>query len=157
MLETTMNHPGSELSDMQGHVLSAAAQAQLYESIQLLLQEALADALGRLARPGGPQVAARREVASLKNAVLVDVRSRSDARELSTRTVSELLSRRERQVLERIAAGASNKSIARDLNLSPHTVKRHVANILDKLGATSRFEAGRALSKVSKVPGREFV
>jgi LuxR family maltose regulon positive regulatory protein len=31
--------------------------------------------------------------------------------------------------------------IARTLGLSPHTVKRHVANILDKLGARTRAQA----------------
>ncbi len=51
------------------------------------------------------------------------------------------LSARELQVLERIAAGDSNKLIARALDLSPHTVKRHVANILDRLGVASRREA----------------
>ena len=52
-----------------------------------------------------------------------------------------LLSTREREVLERIAAGDSNKIIARVLDISPHTVKRHVANILDKLGLASRGQA----------------
>ncbi|MEP7297886.1 MAG: LuxR C-terminal-related transcriptional regulator [Burkholderiales bacterium] len=51
------------------------------------------------------------------------------------------LSTREREVLERIAAGDSNKLIARALDISPHTVKRHVANILDKLGLASRGQA----------------
>ncbi|MGA0608805.1 LuxR C-terminal-related transcriptional regulator [Caldimonas sp. KR1-144] len=51
------------------------------------------------------------------------------------------LSAREREVLERIAAGDSNKVIARSLDLSPHTVKRHVANILDKLALASRGQA----------------
>ena len=51
------------------------------------------------------------------------------------------LSQREREVLQRIAAGDSNKMIARALSLSPHTVKRHVANILDKLGARTRSQA----------------
>jgi len=51
------------------------------------------------------------------------------------------LSPREAEVLDLIAAGASNKHIARELDLSPHTVKRHVANILDKLGVTSRGQA----------------
>jgi LuxR family maltose regulon positive regulatory protein len=51
------------------------------------------------------------------------------------------LSEREREVLERIAAGDSNKLIARAFQLSPHTVKRHVANILDKLGAQTRGQA----------------
>lgn len=52
-----------------------------------------------------------------------------------------LLSSREREVLERIAAGDSNKLIARVLDISPHTVKRHVANILDKLALESRGQA----------------
>ncbi|MBX3636039.1 MAG: transcriptional regulator [Rubrivivax sp.] len=51
------------------------------------------------------------------------------------------LSAREREVLEMIAAGDSNKLIARALDISPHTVKRHVANILDKLGLASRGQA----------------
>jgi LuxR family transcriptional regulator, maltose regulon positive regulatory protein len=51
------------------------------------------------------------------------------------------LSPRELEVLVRMAAGDSNKQIARALDLSPHTVKRHVANILDKLGLASRGQA----------------
>ena len=51
------------------------------------------------------------------------------------------LSPRETEVLARMAAGDSNKLIARAFELSPHTVKRHVANILDKLGAQSRGQA----------------
>ncbi|TXC67340.1 helix-turn-helix transcriptional regulator [Piscinibacter aquaticus] len=54
------------------------------------------------------------------------------------------LSSREREVLERIAAGDSNKVIARVLDISPHTVKRHVANILDKLALQSRGQAAAA-------------
>ena len=52
-----------------------------------------------------------------------------------------LLSQREREVLAFMAAGDSNKHIARALDISPHTVKRHVANILNKLGLDSRGEA----------------
>ncbi len=51
------------------------------------------------------------------------------------------LSEREREVLARIAVGDSNKLIARTFALSPHTVKRHVANILDKLGVSTRGQA----------------
>jgi len=51
------------------------------------------------------------------------------------------LSEREREALQRIAAGESNKLIARAFDLSPHTVKRHVANILGKLGVDTRGEA----------------
>jgi len=51
------------------------------------------------------------------------------------------LTRREREVLDLLAAGASNKVIARRLNLSFHTAKAHVASVLQKLGAGSRADA----------------
>lgn len=52
------------------------------------------------------------------------------------------LTPREREVIELIASGESNKAIAQALGLSLHTIKRHVANILMKLDVTSRFQAG---------------
>ncbi|ARN20198.1 LuxR C-terminal-related transcriptional regulator [Piscinibacter gummiphilus] len=55
--------------------------------------------------------------------------------------MAHTLSARERDVLARMAAGDSNKLIARAFDLSPHTVKRHVANILDKLQVASRGQA----------------
>jgi len=51
------------------------------------------------------------------------------------------LTPRETQVLRLVAAAASNKRIARELALSVHTVKRHVARVMTKLGVTSRAEA----------------
>ncbi len=51
------------------------------------------------------------------------------------------LSARETEVLTLIARGLSNKLIARELALSPHTVKRHVAHVLDKLDLASRSQA----------------
>lgn len=51
------------------------------------------------------------------------------------------LSAREREVLALLAEGQSNKLIARALDLSLHTVKRHVANILTKLSLDSRTQA----------------
>jgi LuxR family maltose regulon positive regulatory protein len=51
------------------------------------------------------------------------------------------LSAREVEVLGLIARGLSNKHIARELALSPHTVKRHVAHILEKLDVGSRSQA----------------
>jgi|SRR6478736_3072799 DNA-binding CsgD family transcriptional regulator len=52
----------------------------------------------------------------------------------------ELITARERQVLERLAAGGSNKSIARDLNISLATAKFHVGSLLTKLGARNRTD-----------------
>lgn len=51
------------------------------------------------------------------------------------------LTEREREVLDLLAQGLSNKVLARKLSLSAHTVKRHVANILDKLDCDNRGQA----------------
>lgn len=47
---------------------------------------------------------------------------------------------RERQVIELIAEGLSNKGIARRLKISPHTVKSHVRNIMEKLALHTRLQ-----------------
>ncbi len=51
------------------------------------------------------------------------------------------ISARELEVLHEIAAGRSNKEIAARLDVSPNTVKTHVARLLEKLGAGRRTEA----------------
>jgi len=51
------------------------------------------------------------------------------------------LSPREQEVLREIARGASNKEIARTLDIAETTVKIHVQHILRKLGLTSRVQA----------------
>src|SRR5947209_7430978 len=59
------------------------------------------------------------------------------------------LTRREQEVLRLLAAGASNQDIAQTLVISLDTVKKHVSNLLGKLGASSRTRAiiqARALS-----------
>ncbi len=56
---------------------------------------------------------------------------------------TELLTPREREVLEVIATGASDREIAQHLSLSVHTVKSHVRNILAKLHAANRRAAVR--------------
>lgn len=58
-----------------------------------------------------------------------------------TRDRLSTLTAREAEVLERIARGARNRQIAAELTISEFTVKRHVQNILEKLGLGSRREA----------------
>ena len=51
------------------------------------------------------------------------------------------VSEREFEVLTLLAAGRSNKEIANQLNVSPNTVKTHVAKLFEKLEAKRRTEA----------------
>ncbi len=53
----------------------------------------------------------------------------------------DTLSAREREILALIARGASNKLIARELDIAETTVKMHVQHILRKLGLSSRVQA----------------
>jgi DNA-binding CsgD family transcriptional regulator len=51
------------------------------------------------------------------------------------------ISDRELEVLTRLAAGRSNKEIANELNVSPNTIKTHIAKLFAKLEAKRRTEA----------------
>ena len=62
----------------------------------------------------------------------------------TSRTTEELvepLTKREKEVLQMLAAGLGNKEIAAKLNISDHTAKFHVGSILGKLGVSTRAEA----------------
>ena len=84
----------------------------------------LARRLQRIAVAAGPIIASRR-------------------RHVESRGRIGQLSRREREVLECLAAGRSNKLIARDLGISPRTVEIHRANMMTKLDAGHAADAVR--------------
>lgn len=62
------------------------------------------------------------------------------------------LTGQEVKVLERLAAGGSNKEIARDLGLSPNTVKTHVANLYAKLEVSRRTQAIGKARELALIP-----
>ncbi len=67
------------------------------------------------------------------------------------------LTDRERSVLQLLALGKSNQSIADELFLSINTVRNHVANVLAKLNARTRTEAVSIATRDGLVaPGGEF-
>ena len=51
------------------------------------------------------------------------------------------LSKREIEILQRVAYGATTKEVADQLGISPHTVKTHLERIFEKLGANDRAQA----------------
>jgi DNA-binding CsgD family transcriptional regulator len=50
------------------------------------------------------------------------------------------MTRREREVIELIGEGLSNKEIAQRLNIAAHTVKSHVRNVMEKLALHTRLQ-----------------
>lgn len=89
-----------------------------------------------LRQPAAQQAALRQKLAAWQTPGAAADRALPPAASLA-----DPLSEREREVLALLAEGQSNKLIARALELSLHTVKRHVANILTKLAVDSRTQA----------------
>lgn len=51
------------------------------------------------------------------------------------------LSKREREILQKVADGSTTRQVAAELGISPHTVKTHLERIFEKLGANDRAQA----------------
>ena len=69
------------------------------------------------------------------------LRARAASRHSASVDDDRALTARQREIIEMMAAGLSNRVIAARLGISAYTVKFHVAAILDKLGAATRTEA----------------
>lgn len=61
------------------------------------------------------------------------------------------LSERERQVLELLAGGATNREIAARLHLSPHTVKEYTSAVYRKLGVPGRIQAAKRAGELGLI------
>jgi two-component system nitrate/nitrite response regulator NarL len=66
--------------------------------------------------------------------------NKSQALDKDAAIITTPLTDREKEVLERVATGASNREIAGELCLSEHTVKNHLKNILQKLHLANRVQ-----------------
>jgi DNA-binding CsgD family transcriptional regulator len=64
-----------------------------------------------------------------------------EAREPADRGRSATLTRREREVLERLAEGHATEEVAAQLHVSPHTVRSRIKSLLRKLEARNREHA----------------
>ena len=115
---------GTSLDPRPGRVVAAIKEGAL-DYLRLPLEIGrLTTAIGRIAEEAEAYGMARRK--------MIEARNRLAA-----------LSPREREVLDWLAEGRSNKMIARELAISPRTVEIHRANMMSKLGAHHAAEAVR--------------
>jgi DNA-binding NarL/FixJ family response regulator len=85
----------------------------------------------------------------LAASLLLELRERPSQEKQSTSPLDELTAR-EREILENLAAGLSNKEIGEKLFLSEKTVKHYMTNILQKLQVRNRVEAALLAQKAMK-------
>jgi len=104
----------------QGYILKNMSPETLFESLE---------AVGRGEAPLSPYMGVK---------LLEEFKRLSESR---TADASPLLSPREREILQLVSRGASNKEIATALNIASGTVKNHIHNVLDKLHAQNRAQA----------------
>jgi two-component system nitrate/nitrite response regulator NarL len=129
----TMSREDADL----GAALRGGAQGYLLKDIE---PEELVPALEAVMQ--GDKVVARELVGTLARIVGEDRGAEPNARRPAAPFAE--LTPREREILECIADGFSNKMVARALDITDGTVKLHVKAILRKLGARSRVEAAVA-------------
>ena len=120
----------SDLKDDLARAFRAGVRGYLLKDMD---PDDVIDAIRRTAR--GEVV-----VAPLMAAKLVDLLVPSKEGRTRDNCLKQL-SEREREILQYLASGKSNKAIAQALDISHDTVKLHVRHILAKLGLTSRVEA----------------
>ncbi|MFZ5558722.1 MAG: response regulator [Pseudomonadota bacterium] len=128
VLMLTVSEDADDLLD----TLKAGAAGYLLKNIEA---DYLVDSIRRAARGESvmsPQMTGKL-VSGLKSLARGEAAAAADER--------ERLTPREREILAQLARGASNKEIARELDLAESTVKIHVQHILRKLNLTSRVQA----------------
>jgi two-component system nitrate/nitrite response regulator NarL len=121
------------MSDARADVAEALGLGVQGYLLKDMEPDAIADAIGRAAQGElvmAPAVAAK----------LGDILRDKQAANEHEGAIRQLTGR-ERQILAHVAAGMSNKAIARALGISHDTVKLHVRHVLAKLSLASRVEA----------------
>ena len=123
----------------------AIAAEQLHAIGETIDGAKMIEVVGTLLDYEAPRESSNKFTLDAGTAIVIELHR--DEREESLRSsgsdsesMIEHLTPREREVLELVAEGMSNRAIAERLGNSEHTVKFHVSSLLGKLGAATRAE-----------------
>ncbi|PZG19697.1 LuxR C-terminal-related transcriptional regulator [Nonomuraea aridisoli] len=148
--------------DLEGAVLAAAAAAALRESIgqhsaTIRIEELLGRARTKLGDGRAAALWSRGRAMSPDDAarhVLEGERVPPRAPVPAEPVRPSLLTAREHEIAGLLTRGLSNRAIAAELVISPATVARHIANIMEKLGYTSRAQIAVWAAEHQQAPPR---
>lgn len=121
------------------HALQSGAQGYLLKEVDT---ESLIEAI-KVVYDGGsylhPKVT--HNLVQEYRKLLHDKETNSGVKEIEYQKPLHLLTKRECQVLQLLAEGQSNRTVAETLEISEKTVKNHVSNVLQKMGVNDRTQA----------------
>lgn len=123
-----------------GNAIRAGVRGYLLKD---MAPEEVVDAIHRVA-------AGELVVAPTMTMKMIEILRGDQPRHVAKNTL-DLLTKREREILQLLSRGESNKSIALTLNISYDTVKQHVRHILNKLNLSSRVKAAVLFAKEQQV------
>lgn len=126
----------SDSEEDLAHAIRAGARGYLLKD---MAPEDVVDAIHRVA-------AGELVVAPAMTMKMIEI-LRGDQPEHVAKNTLHLLTKREREILQLLSHGESNKSIALSLHISYDTVKQHVRHILNKLNLSSRVKAAVLFAK----------
>jgi two-component system, NarL family, response regulator LiaR len=105
----------------------------------------------------GPEMRATIKAAAAGQLLLSPKVSTELMEEMRAPGPAEQLTRREKEVLQLLSQGHSNKDIAQSLSVAEDTVKTHIRHILEKLGVQSRTQAIVAAMRLGMIAAKEPV